>query len=56
MQPIQINEEVDDADLDALFGTDPRAINFKRLIFQSQRVQTNIRNLLPVYDKLKVFD
>lgn len=56
MQPIQINEEVADADLDALLGTDQRAVNFKRLIFKTQRVQTTISNLLPVFDKLKVFD
>lgn len=56
IQPIMLNENVKDADLEAVIGNDDRSKQFKRLILQSPRVQKNLRNLIPLYDRLGVFD
>lgn len=55
VQPTFIND-CKDSDIDCLILNDERAQRFKRISYESQRVQNNLRNLLPVYDKLGLFD
>lgn len=56
ISPVQLTEECDDADVDALLGTDQRAMNFKRLAVRSPQMQTKLRALIPKFDSLGVFD
>lgn len=56
VQPVMLNEHTDDADIEALLGTDERARAFKRLTLTSAKVQRNIQNLLPVFDRKGMFD
>lgn len=51
-----INENTEDADLEALILGDERSIKYKRIIYSSPKVQANLRKLIPYYDKMGVFD
>lgn len=51
-----LNEQTDDADIGALHGDDARALRFKRTIFTNAKVQSNVRKLLPVFDRRGLFD
>lgn len=56
LQPVQVNEICDDADVESLLLDDERARKFKRIVFESKRIQDNLKNLLPIYDRLGLFD
>lgn len=51
-----LNEHTDDADINALLGSDGRAMAFKRLTLNSPKVQRNIQKLLPIFDRRGMFD
>lgn len=51
-----MTEECDDADVEALLGTDQRAMNFKRTAVRSQKMQQRLRTLIPKFESLGVFD
>lgn len=55
-QPILINEHTDDADMEALLSGDERSMKFKRLMYSNPKVQDNLRRLVPLYDRLGIFD
>lgn len=56
IQPLMVNEHTENADFEALCVGDQRSLDFKRLIYSSPRIHTNLRNLIPYYDQLGVFD
>lgn len=56
ISPIHMVEECDDADVEALLGTDQRSMNFKRLAIHNPKVQVKLRALIPKYESLGVFD
>lgn len=51
VQPVMLNEQMDDADIAALHGNDDRALRYKAMIFTNPKVQENVRALLPVWDR-----
>lgn len=51
-----INENVEDASIEALIMNDERAMKYKRLVYSSAKVQTNLRKIIPIYDELGLFD
>lgn len=51
-----INENVEDAHIEALLINDERGLKFKRLIYSSAKVQANLRKLIPMFDEMGVFD
>lgn len=51
-----INEENEDADVEALIVGDERSMNYKRIIYSSPKVRANLRKLIPLYDKMGIFD
>lgn len=56
VQPLMINENVEDANIEALLMNDERAMKFKRSMFSSAKVQANLRELIPMYDEMGLFD
>lgn len=56
ISPIQLTDDCDDADVDAVLGTDERGMNFKRLAIRSPRMQKKLRALIPKFECLGVFD
>lgn len=56
VQPIMINECTEDADIDALHGSDDRALRFKRTLFSNPKVHSIVRHLLPIFDKKGLLD
>lgn len=51
-----INEENEDADVEALIVGDERSMKYKRIIYSSPKVRANLRKLIPIYDKMGIFD
>lgn len=51
-----LNEETENADFEAIVVGDERSMAFKRLMYSSPRVQANLRKLIPLYDRLGIFD
>lgn len=51
-----INEENEDADVEALIVGDERSMKYKRIIYSSPTVRANLRKLIPIYDKMGIFD
>lgn len=56
ISPIQLTDDCDDADVDAVLGTDERGMLFKRLAVHSPRMQKKLRALIPKFESLGVFD
>lgn len=56
VQPIHINENCEDADLEALFGSDEKSARYRRTVFSNPRVHSNVRKLLPIFDKTGLLD
>lgn len=56
IQPIMLNEHTEDANIESIFNNDERAKAFKRLTLGSDRVQQNLKYLLPYFDRRGVFD
>lgn len=51
-----INENVEDANIEALLINDERGLAFKRIVYSSDKVQANLRKLIPFYDEMGLFD
>lgn len=51
-----INENVEDANIEALLLADEQAMKFKRLLYSSEKVQANLRKMIPMYDEMGIFD
>ncbi|KAG4075458.1 hypothetical protein HA402_015111 [Bradysia odoriphaga] len=51
VQPIHINENCEDADLIALFGTGEKAARYRHTVFSNPKVHRNIKQLLPIFDR-----
>ncbi|XP_055923411.1 uncharacterized protein LOC129953899 [Eupeodes corollae] len=56
VQAVMVNEETEDADFHSLMGEDERALNFKNTIFRNERVQKNLKRLLPMFDRWGLLD
>lgn len=56
IQPVQINENCEDADLVALFGTGEKPARYRNTIFSNPKVHNNIKQLLPIFDKGGLLD
>ncbi|XP_055923413.1 uncharacterized protein LOC129953901 [Eupeodes corollae] len=56
VQAVQINDKNDDADFHALMSEDERGLNYKSLVFQNEKVQKNLKRLLPVFDRKGLLD
>lgn len=56
VQPVMINEHSDDADIEALFGSDERCKKYKKQLYSNEKVQNNIRILLPIFDRKGILD
>lgn len=56
VQPLMINEHVEDANIEALLLNDERAMKFKRIMYSSAKVQANVQKLVPMYDEMGLFD
>ncbi|XP_031633749.1 uncharacterized protein LOC116347328 [Contarinia nasturtii] len=56
IQPLMINEETAEADIEALIVGDERSLKYKRLIYSSEKVRANLRKLIPIYDSMGIFD
>lgn len=51
-----INEDTDEADIEALIVGDERSMKYKRTIYSSSKVRANLRKLIPMYDSMGIFD
>lgn len=56
VQPLMLNEHVDDSMTEAIFMDDEHAKEVKRSLFSSAAVQANLRKLIPIYDEMGIFD
>lgn len=56
VQAVMVNEQTEDADFHSLMGEDERALNFKNTIFKNERVQKNLKRLLPMFDRKGLLD
>lgn len=56
IQPIVLNESTENADYEAVIMDDERSLQYKRKMFESDRVQANLRKLIPFYDQMGIFD
>ncbi|XP_055855054.1 uncharacterized protein LOC129918492 [Episyrphus balteatus] len=56
VQAVMINEQTEDADFHSLMGEDERALNFKNTIFKNEKVQKNLKRLLPKFDRKGLLD
>lgn len=56
VQPIQINENSEDADLVALFGTGEKPVRYRNTIYSNPKVHNNIKRLLPIFDRRGLLD
>ncbi|XP_055854521.1 uncharacterized protein LOC129918171 [Episyrphus balteatus] len=56
LQAVQINDQTDDANFQTLMSEDERALNLKRIIFQNEEVQKNLKRLLPMFDRKGLLD
>lgn len=56
VQPLFLNENCEDADIEALHGNDERAVRFKHLMYTNKQVQANLRNLLPIFERKGILD
>lgn len=56
VQPLMINEHVEDANIEALLMNDEKSMKFRRLLYSSPKVQANLQKLIPMYDKMGLFD
>lgn len=56
VQPLMINEETADADVEKLLMDDEPAMKYKRLVYSSKKVQANLRKLIPMFDDMGLFD
>uniref|UniRef100_W8B1A9 CHK kinase-like domain-containing protein n=1 Tax=Ceratitis capitata TaxID=7213 RepID=W8B1A9_CERCA len=55
-QSAMINEKTDDAELKNLIGTDETASKFRATLYTNKKVQENIKNLLPYFDRKGLLD
>ncbi len=56
IQPIQINENCEDADLVALIGTGEKSVRYRNTVFSNPKVHDNIKQFLPFFDKKGLLD
>lgn len=56
VQPLMINDEVEDANIEALLTGDAQAMKFRRLLYSSPKVQANLQKLIPMYDEMGLFE
>uniref|UniRef100_A0A1Y9H2E0 CHK domain-containing protein n=1 Tax=Anopheles dirus TaxID=7168 RepID=A0A1Y9H2E0_9DIPT len=54
--PVQMNENTEDADFDALMSDDERAQNFKRMVVANEKYHRILRGLLPQFDRKGLLD
>uniref|UniRef100_A0A182JZL2 CHK domain-containing protein n=1 Tax=Anopheles christyi TaxID=43041 RepID=A0A182JZL2_9DIPT len=54
--PVQMNDNTEDADFEALMCSDERARNFKRMIVENPKYQPILRGLLPQFDRKGLLD
>uniref|UniRef100_A0A182QLU8 CHK kinase-like domain-containing protein n=1 Tax=Anopheles farauti TaxID=69004 RepID=A0A182QLU8_9DIPT len=54
--PVQMNENTEDADFEALMCEDERAQNFKRMIVANEKFHVILRGLLPQFDRKGLLD
>ncbi|XP_058822376.1 uncharacterized protein LOC131683967 [Topomyia yanbarensis] len=54
--PVQINEDVADADFEALLGNDERAQRYRRTIMSNKKYHKIIKGLLPTFDRKGLLD
>lgn len=55
-QPIMVNPITEDADFSALMKVDERGMKFKHLLFSNPVVQDNLKLMLPVFDRMGLFE
>lgn len=56
IQPVLVNENRTDAYNESLIGGDGAAVEFKKSMLLSPRMQTSLRKMIPYFDQLGVFD
>ncbi|XP_035891000.1 uncharacterized protein LOC118502656 [Anopheles stephensi] len=54
--PVQMNENTENADFDALMCSDERAHNFKRMVVANVKYHAILRGLLPQFDRKGLLD
>ncbi|XP_031629203.1 uncharacterized protein LOC116344683 [Contarinia nasturtii] len=55
-QPAMTSEETEEADMRSLLGVDEKSMNYKRSIYRSPKVQDKLRKLIPIYDRMGLFN
>ncbi|KAL5292055.1 hypothetical protein ACFFRR_011074 [Megaselia abdita] len=55
-QPVMLNPDTEDADFHAVLKVDERGMKFKRLLFSNPVLQENLKIMLPVYDRMGLFE
>lgn len=56
VQPVMLNENCEDADIESLLGSDEKAVRFRNTIYSNPKVHNNIKQLLPIFDKRGLLD
>lgn len=56
IQPLQINENCEDADLVALLGTGEKPTRYRNTVFSNPKVHENIKQWLPIFDRKGLLD
>lgn len=51
-----INENSENADFEALQGVDERAIQFKKMVYENEKLHKILKRLLPLCDKKGLLD
>ncbi|XP_037953864.1 uncharacterized protein LOC119684006 [Teleopsis dalmanni] len=55
-QPVMICEETEDASFKNLVSNSEEGIRFKKTLFRNERVQKNLKRLLPIFDQKGLLD
>lgn len=56
VQPVMLNENTENADIEAIHGNNERSIIYKKQLYLNEKVQNNIRSLLPYFDRKGILD
>lgn len=56
IQPFMIDDSDEVNDLETMITNDERSMRFRRIMYQHPKVQEKLRKLIPIFDKLGVFD
>ena len=56
IHPILVSEDKELANAAVTLSHDENAVKYKRMLFDTPKIQANLQKLIPIYDKMGLFD